>query len=156
MLTLYRLCYPSSMQSRKPTFTLRFLFLSVAAAAFLLATLNCILCARNNARESVFENKLHTRVPTESEASSQIIASLRSTNRNAVHVAIWTLKTNNIATPPDLNFELQYRNAASQLNTLADRLEQDDNTNLNKLDASLAYHWEIYSPIWSTESETWD
>ena len=86
----------------------------------------------------------------------EILSSLESTNRNAVHIALWTLDTNEMETPAGIDFDSPYKDNAKHLESLAGRLAKLDSKVLEKLDKSLAHHWQIYSPIWGPKSENWD
>ncbi len=86
----------------------------------------------------------------------QILSSLKSTNRNTVHVVLWTLQDNDIEIPAEIDFDSPYKDIVNRLDSLADRLAKLDNSKLNALDESLEHHWQIYSPIWGPASENWD
>ena len=87
---------------------------------------------------------------------SELIKQLESRNRSAVHVALWTLKSNDIKTPSGINFKSPYINNEQFLNSLVDDLALLDASDLKKLDDSLRDHWQLYSPIWGPTSENWE
>ena len=78
----------------------------------------------------------------------EVIKQLESRNRNAVHVALWTLKNNDIETASRIDLNLPYIDNKPLLTTLIDELEMLDVADLKTLDDSLNHHWQIYSPIW--------
>ena len=90
------------------------------------------------------------------DVESEIIKQLESRNRNAVHVALWTLKNNDIETASKIDLKLPYIDNKHLLKTLIDDLQLLDVADLKKLDDSLNYHLQIYSPIWGPTSEGWD
>ena len=80
----------------------------------------------------------------------------KSRNRNAVHVAIWTIKSNGIETPDEIDFESPNENNVQLLKSLAGDLGKLEAAKLIELDKSLAHHWKMYSPIWGPSKENWD
>ena len=90
------------------------------------------------------------------DVESEVIKQLESRNRNAVHVALWTLKNNDIETASRIDLNLPYNDNKPLLTTLIDELEMLDVADLKTLDDSLNHHWQIYSPIWGPTSENWD
>jgi len=90
------------------------------------------------------------------DVESEIIKQLESRNRNAVHVALWTLKNNDIENASKIDLKLPYIDNKQLLTTLIDDLTILDVADLKKLDDSLNHHWQIYSPIWGPTSEVWD
>ena len=90
------------------------------------------------------------------DVESEVIKQLESRNRNAVHVALWTLKNNDIETASRIDLNLPYIDNKPLLTTLIDELEMLDVADLKTLDDSLNHHWQIYSPIWGPTSGNWD
>lgn len=87
---------------------------------------------------------------------SEIVKQLESRNRNAVHVALWTLQKNDIEIPDGIDLRSPYMNSERLLSSLIDELASLDVSDLKKLDESLGEHWLIYSPIWGPTSQNWE
>ena len=79
-----------------------------------------------------------------------IVQTLAARDRNAVHVALWTLQQNGISNPPAVSFEASYSEAQPKIQAVRDFLETLPDERLTTLDRSLAYHWQVYSPIWNS------
>ena len=80
-----------------------------------------------------------------------ILETLVTRDSNAVHVALWTLKKNGIPISPEIRFDSPYSEARPKIQALCEHLQAFAEARLNALDQSLAYHWQIYSPIWSDD-----
>ena len=79
-----------------------------------------------------------------------VLADLTVRDRNAVHVVLWTLQANGVPITPEVRLDLAYSQTLPQIQLLRQRLRSLPEEKLNELDWSLAYHWRIYSPIWSS------
>src|SRR5215472_965374 len=79
-----------------------------------------------------------------------IITTLSTRDRNAVHVALWTLEQNGISNSPAITFDARYSEVQPKIQAIREHLKTLSEDNLSTLDQSLAYHWQIYSPIWSS------
>jgi hypothetical protein len=79
-----------------------------------------------------------------------ILKTLNTRDRNAVHVALWTLKQNGISNSPAIGFDAPYSDAQPKIQAVRDYLNTLPEEKLSALDQRLAYHWRIYSPIWSS------
>jgi len=86
---------------------------------------------------------------------AQILISLESTDRNTVHVALCTLRANDIQTPT-VDFDSPYKDVAADLKSLQEKVAKLDRSVLENLDQSLDYHWKIFSPIWLPEIKGFD
>jgi len=91
----------------------------------------------------------------EVDPENKILKSLKSTNRNSIHVALWTLKTNGIEPKAEIDFDSPYKDVSQELDSLCVRLLKMDPAQLSKLNQSLEHHRQIYSPIWGPNSENW-
>ena len=80
----------------------------------------------------------------------KILTTLAARNRNAVHVALWTLEQNGIPLTENVSFNSSYSDAWPKIEAIRQRLQKLPETKLGVLDQSLAYHWKIYSPIWGS------
>lgn len=80
-----------------------------------------------------------------------IVLALGARDRNAVHVALWTLQQNGISDFPPINFDMPYSEAWPKIQAARDSLETLPREKLSALDRSLAFHWQIDSPIWSDQ-----
>jgi hypothetical protein len=85
----------------------------------------------------------------------EIIESLRSRDKNVVHVALWTLRQGGVAVPRQIALDRPYRASEPHLRELVRRLSRLDAAELEALDRSLRYHRRIYSPIWGPGSDRW-
>lgn len=79
-----------------------------------------------------------------------IITTLNTRDRNAVHVALWTLEKNGIPTIPAISFDSPYSEVQPRIQTVCEHLRTLPKERLNALDKNLADHWKIYSPMWSS------
>jgi hypothetical protein len=88
--------------------------------------------------------------PATSAASREhtILTTLAARNRNAVHVALWTLEQNGIQLTENVSFDSSYSEARPRIEVIRKYLRALPKTKLTVLDRSLAYHWCIYSPVW--------
>jgi hypothetical protein len=77
-----------------------------------------------------------------------ILTTLATRNRNAVHVAFWTLEQNGIQLTENVSFDSSYSEAWPKIEAIRKRVQTLPESQLSALDQSLAYHWKIYSPIW--------
>jgi hypothetical protein len=77
------------------------------------------------------------------------LQALELRDRNAVYVALWTLKQNGVAFPESITFDRPYAEARPHLQAIREQLKLLPAWRLKALDESLAYHRQIYSPIWS-------
>ncbi len=92
------------------------------------------------------------RGPARSAAAREhvIVQTLAARDRNAVHVALWTLREYGITNTPVVNFDAAYSEARPKIQAICDYLQTLPEKTLATLDQGLAYHWQIYSPIWSS------
>lgn len=67
-----------------------------------------------------------------------------------MHVALWTLRQNGISNSPVVRFDASYSEVQPKIQAVGDYLKTLPEERLAMLDQSLAYHWKIYSPIWSS------
>ena len=79
-----------------------------------------------------------------------ILKALSTRDRNAVHVALWTLEQNGIPISPAISFDAPYAEVQPSIQAVREHLQSFPPERLDALDQSLAYHWQIYSPIWSS------
>lgn len=79
-----------------------------------------------------------------------IIRTLATRDRNAVHVALWTLQQNGITNLQTISFEAPYSEVQPRIQSACESLKVLPDERLSALDQSLTYHWQIYSPIWSS------
>lgn len=116
------------------------IFRSVGMAARILfvATAGCVSGHRTD--------RPSHRATVSSEHS--ILKTLARRDRNAVYVALWTLKQNDISVPQPIAFNLPYAEAQPKIQALLEYLRTLPETNLTALDQSLAYHWRLYSTFW--------
>jgi hypothetical protein len=77
-----------------------------------------------------------------------ILKTLATRDRNAVHVALWTLEQNGVQVPQKISFDSAYSEASPKLQVIREYLQSFPESKLSALDQNLAYHWRIYSPIW--------
>src|SRR5580765_8103501 len=70
-----------------------------------------------------------------------IVRTLSTRDRNAVHVALWTLQQNGISNSPAVSFDAPYSEAQPKIQAVRDHLKTLSEDNLSALDQSLAYHW---------------
>jgi len=75
---------------------------------------------------------------------------LATRDRNAVHVALWTLEQNAIPVSPVISFDVPYDEVQPRIQSIRQQLQSLPEERLSALDQSLAHHWQIYSPIWSS------
>jgi hypothetical protein len=80
-----------------------------------------------------------------------IIRTLFTRDRNAVHVALWTLDKNGIPTVPAISYDSPYSEVQPRIQAVGDYLRTLPQDRLAELDKSLTYHWNFYSPIWSSQ-----
>jgi hypothetical protein len=78
----------------------------------------------------------------------KILTTLAARNRNAVHVALWTLEQNGILLTESVSFVSSNSDAVPKLEAIRQHLQTFPEIKLDVLDRDLAYHWRIYSPIW--------
>ncbi len=79
-----------------------------------------------------------------------IIRTLAARDRNAVHVALWTLQQNGITNFRAISFDAPYSVVQPTIRNASETLKALPDERLSALDQSLRYHWQIYSPIWSS------
>jgi len=77
-----------------------------------------------------------------------ILKTLATRDRNAVHVALWTLEHNDISVPQHVAFNLPYAEAQPKIQAILEYLRTLPETKLTALDQSLSNHWRLYSPFW--------
>jgi hypothetical protein len=85
-----------------------------------------------------------------STGNHTIITTLSTQDRNAVNVALWTLGQYGIYISPAISFDAPYSEVQPKIRAICEHLKTLSENNLSTLDQSLAHHWQIYSPIWSS------
>jgi hypothetical protein len=90
------------------------------------------------------------RVSHQAAVSSEhsILKTLATRDRNAVHVALWTLEHNDLSVPEHIAFNLPYAEAQPKIQAILEYLRTLPETKLTALDQSLSNHWRLYSPFW--------
>jgi hypothetical protein len=81
-----------------------------------------------------------------------IIKTLSTRDRNAVHVALSTLSTDKFPIARKINLNSSYSEAQPGIQAIIDQLRNLPEPKLEALDKSLASHWQLYSPIWSSHN----
>jgi hypothetical protein len=79
-----------------------------------------------------------------------IIRTLATRDRNAVHVALWTLQQNGITNFQAISFDDPYSEVQPTIRKVCETLKALPDERLSALDQILTNHWQIYSPIWSS------
>jgi hypothetical protein len=65
-------------------------------------------------------------------------------------VALWTLRQNGIPISPEVSLGVPYSEARPAIQAMREYLLTFPEERLDALDRSLAYYWQIHSPIWSS------
>lgn len=138
-------------------------FVAVISSGILALLVGCSGSDRNSDQKANREPEQKVGAPNprlsdnaENQPGYRILSDVKSRNRNAVHVAIWTIKSNGIETPDEIDFESPNENNVQLLKSLAGDLGKLEAAKLIELDKSLAHHWKMYSPIWGPSKENWD
>ena len=111
--------------------------ISSALGALLILSLGC-------------SSQRHSETPL-SAKDHAIIKTLSTRDRNAVHVVLWTLQQNGISNSLAISFDAPYSEVQPKIQAIREHLKTLSEDNLSALDQSLAYHWQIYSPVWSSQ-----